>query len=100
MLWAKLYRFVRTVNPPLFWPNKLDIWLAEKNDYFDITIELLKKTSYDQLHNTIPSMLTSCPHRLPEIQAYIDTMERLVAESISYCEIVTFLLVMEKVYLG
>jgi thiaminase len=73
---------------------------GRENDYFDITMEQLKQTSYDQLHDNIPSMLTSCPNRLPEVQAYIDTMEKLVAESISYCEIVTFLFVMEKVYLG
>lgn len=74
---------------------------GRENDYFDITMSLLKKTSGDQLQENIPSMLTPVlPKRLPEVQAYIDFMETLVNESTCYCELAVFLYVMEKVYLG
>lgn len=73
---------------------------GRENDYFDITMGILKETSLKELQENIPLLLTDSPVRLPQVKSYIQFMEKLIDNVTCYAEIITYIYVMEKVYLG
>lgn len=68
----------------------------DENDYFTISLKELRESG--NLEDT--EMLADSPATLPAVQKYIDLMKYLAFESTSYVELITFVYVMEQVYLG
>lgn len=73
----------------------------DENDYFDICLREIKETNNTELEQFCPKMLrgTDSPV-LPEVQNYLSYLSYLVHDSLSYVELVTFMYLMEQVYLG
>lgn len=71
----------------------------DENDYFRKCISEIETENLQQLKNECPTMLGDAP-ALPEVQEYINLLEDISNNCKSYAEVVTFLYIMEKVYLG
>lgn len=67
--------------------------------YFVNCMEQLRNESGDKLKKYVSLMLEKEPPALPAVQKYLDVMHYLACESRSYEELITFLYVLEKVYL-
>lgn len=68
--------------------------------YFVECLQQLRDESGDQLKKYVPSMLNTDPPALPAVQKYLDVLHYLACDSRSYEELITFLYVLEKCYLG
>lgn len=72
----------------------------DENTYFFRCLDQLRRESLTELQNKVPAMLEDMPHIIPEVNRYLSVMDYLAFESKSYEELVVFVYVMEKVYLG
>lgn len=71
----------------------------DENTYFFATLQQLESTSMTEIQEHVPDM-AGVAQTLPAVQQYLDSLSYLTYESLLYAEIVTFMYVMEKVYLG
>ncbi|KAJ9102759.1 hypothetical protein QFC19_004677 [Naganishia cerealis] len=71
----------------------------DENDYFRKAISEIESHNLQQLKKECPSMLGEAP-ALPEVQKYINLLEDISNNCKSYAAVITFLYIMEKVYLG
>lgn len=67
--------------------------------YFVKCMQQLRDESGSDLQKYVPLMLKSETPALPAVQKYLDVMHYLACDSRSYEELITFLYVLEKVYL-
>lgn len=72
----------------------------DENDYFFKCLHEIRTSSAQELLAHVPLMLANPAPTLGPVQSYIDLLKYLVYESSSYVELVTFMYVMEQVYLG
>lgn len=72
----------------------------DENDYFFKCLDQLKTENLVELKLKVPRMLQEDSITLPQVQSYIDLLNYLVFECNSYVEVITFMYVMEEVYLG
>lgn len=70
----------------------------DENDYFETTLRDIKLNSKDELELRCAIMLKQEP-TLPEVQDYLDYLNYVVHDCTSYVEVVTFMYMMEKIYL-
>ncbi|WPK25951.1 hypothetical protein PUMCH_003290 [Australozyma saopauloensis] len=68
--------------------------------YFVNCMNQLREESGEQLNRYVPLMLKETPPALPAVQKYLDVLHYLACDSRSYEELITFLYVLEKCYLG
>lgn len=71
----------------------------DENDYFRKSISNIKSENYKQLQEECPLMLRDAP-TLTEVQTYLDLLNWISANCNSYVEVITFIYVLEKVYLA
>lgn len=71
----------------------------DENDYFFNCLEELQTKSIAQLEQNVSKMFLERP-TLPEVEEYIEFLTYLIHKSESYVELITFMYVLEKVYLG
>jgi thiaminase len=73
----------------------------DENDYFDNCLTQLKETSKPELEQHCCKMLLGPDSPvLPLVEKYLQYLKHLAHESLSYVEIITFMYLMEQVYLG
>mmetsp|Transcript_8354 Transcript_8354/g.10403 ORF Transcript_8354/g.10403 Transcript_8354/m.10403 type:complete len:233 (-) Transcript_8354:154-852(-) len=73
----------------------------DENNYFDNCLSQLTETSKPELEEYCSKMmLGSNSPVLPEVEKYLAFLKYLAHESLSYVEIITFMYLMEQVYLG
>lgn len=73
----------------------------DENNYFDNCLCQLRETSKPQLEQHCSKMLLGPDSPvLPEVEEYLEYLKHLAHESLSYVEIITFMYLMEQVYLG
>lgn len=73
----------------------------DENDYFDNCLTQLEETSKNELEQHCSKMLLgSNSPVLPLVEEYLQFLKYLAYESLSYVEIITFMYLMEQVYLG
>ncbi|KAK7676537.1 hypothetical protein QCA50_020506 [Cerrena zonata] len=93
---------------------KLFTYLTQDLKFFQVGLNLFGKTlalcddakaaitleNLVELKLKVPRMLQEDSITLPQVQSYIDLLNYLVFECNSYVEVITFMYVMEEVYLG
>lgn len=72
----------------------------DENTYFHQCLHQLKTESGSELKQHVPEMLDSDRPILKSVLDYLAELSYMALESDSYAEIITFVYVMEKVYLG
>lgn len=72
----------------------------DENDYFFRCLDEIKASNGDELQHYVSPMLADPAPTLQPVKEYIDLLKYLVYESTSYIELITFMYVMEQVYLG
>lgn len=72
----------------------------DENDYFSKCLKQLRSENLQELKQNSSQMLQEDAIELPAVKKYIDYMKELNLNSKSYVEMITFLYVMEQVYLG
>lgn len=80
--------------------KQIGIFAHDENTYFHRCLEELRNDSGSELEQHVPRMLDQPPPTLKAVQEYLELLSYLTSESRSYEEIITFVYVMEKVYLG
>lgn len=71
----------------------------DENDYFFASFNQIESESLPELQSKIPAILENNTFELPEVKQYNDFLTYLIYKSDSYVELITFLYLMEKVYL-
>lgn len=68
----------------------------DENDYFEKALKELK----DSAAKSVPKMVNDPTLILPQVQIYLNLLDEMAYKCTSYVEIITFMYVMEFVYLG
>lgn len=80
--------------------KQIGFFANNENTYFHTCLEQLRLESGAEMRQFAPKMLEEVPPTLPEVQSYLDVLSYLTSETRSYEEVITFIYVMEMVYLG
>ncbi|KAK6461210.1 transcription regulator [Scheffersomyces coipomensis] len=99
-LFGKVLALCDDPKPSIVLGKQIGFVSNDENDYFFTCIEQLKTDNLAQLKQYSGKMLLDPAPTLPAVQKYLDFLNYLIFESKSYIELITFMYVMEKVYLG
>lgn len=80
--------------------KQIGFFCHDENTYFQTCLKQLETASISELQTHVPSMLEKpCPE-LPQVQRYLRKLADLAINCNEYSEIITYMYVMEKSYLG
>ncbi|KAK6457397.1 transcription regulator [Scheffersomyces xylosifermentans] len=99
-LFGKVLSYCDDAESSIVLAKQIGFLSNDENDYFFKSLSQLKEENLAQLESKASKMLLKEPVTLPEVQSYIDLLTDLTFNSTSYVELITFMYVMEKVYLG
>ena len=100
-VFGKTLAYCDNTNSVISLSKQIGFIANDENDYFDKCLTQLKKTSKKELEQHCSKMLLgSNSPVLPPVDEYLQFLKYLACESQSYVEIITFMYVMEQVYLG
>lgn len=100
-VFGKTLAYCDDIKSSIILSKQIGFIANDENDYFVNCLDELKNTNKSELEKHCPKMLLGPESPvLPEVYNYLEYLKYLVHESLSYVELITFMYLMEQVYLG